>query len=352
MKEPHDDSSQAQAEREAAAWVLAGDRGLTPSEQDAFSAWLACDPRHGVHYARHRRHWQRLDSLVEWRPEHGARPNPDLLAPPLRRRMMRWVPARMFLAAAAGIALAWMLWDAKPVPVREDLAAGTSTVAAVPPSPNQRVLDDGTIVELNHGATITVNYSQAERRVVLERGEAHFQVTTNHARPFIVRAGGVDVRAVGTAFNVRVATKAVEVLVTEGRVQLETKMAIERAAVEDEERAAPRILEARQRAVVSLAAEPVAPEIATLTAGEIERVLAWQHRRLDFTAAPLHQVVAEFNRRNVVQLVIIDPELAAVRVTAALRSDNVDGVVRMLEELFEARAEKRGEAEIVLRKAK
>lgn len=348
MSEAWHDPMPGRIEQQAAAWILAADRGLTPAEQDAFSAWLAADPRHGEEFARHKRHWRRLDGLAEWRPEHGARPNPDLLAPPLRRRVVRFVPWMTVLAAAAAIVLSFTFWS------REIPPAGAATQAAMPASPNQRVLEDGTIVELNNDAALTVHYSPAERRVTLERGEAHFAVTKNEVRPFVVRAGGVDVRAVGTAFNVRVDAATVEVLVTEGRVQLETQPAAEAVAAgsASEPKPAPLpILEARQRAVVSLAAERVEPQIATLTAGEIERVLAWQHRLLDFTAAPLSQIVAEFNRRNVVQLVIIDPELAAERVTATFRSDNVEGFVNLLEAGFGARAEKRGEAEILLRKA-
>ena len=68
----------------------------------------------------------------------------------------------------------------------------------------------------------------------------------------------------------------------------------------------------------------------------------------DFNAAPLHDVVAEFNRRNRVQLRVADPALAAVRISAAFRSDNVEGFVRLLEAGFGARAERHGDAEIVL----
>jgi len=105
--------------------------------------------------------------------------------------------------------------------------------------------------------------------------------------------------------------------------------------------------------VISTAPEAAtAPQIATLTTGEIERVLAWQHRLLNFTATPLTEVVAEFNRRNTLQLVVVDPELASVRISASFRSDNLDGFVRLLEAGFHARAERRGDAEIVLRKAR
>ncbi len=355
MSDAGHDHALERIEGEAAAWVLRSDRGLTAQEQDALSEWLAADPRHGQQLSRHRGHWRRLDGLVEWRPEHGAQPNPDLLAPPLRSRVVRFVPVATLLAAAASVVLVWMPSDATPsAAAKRERVAARSNVAtpATPASPNQRVLEDGTIVELNNGAELTVHYTQAERRVVLERGEAHFAVTTNLARPFIVRAGGVDVRAVGTAFNVRVESHAVEVLVTEGRVQLETQRATDAVTTSAEPPPPPPILEARQRAVVSLATEKVEPQIATLTAGEIERVLSWQHRLLDLTAAPLNQIVAEFNRRNVVQLVIIDPELASRRVSGTLRSDNIDGLVLLIETSFGARAEKRGETEILLRKAK
>jgi transmembrane sensor len=62
--------------------------------------------------------------------------------------------------------------------------------------------------------------------VVLERGEAHFQVAKNPARPFVVVARGVEIRAVGTAFSVGLESTRVEVLVTEGQVAVETASGI------------------------------------------------------------------------------------------------------------------------------
>lgn len=361
MKDAADhDAPLDRIEHEAAAWVLRSDRGLTASEQDAFSEWLAADPRHGAQLARHRSHWGRLDRLAQWMPEHSERPNPDLLAPP-PRRLLRFAPVVVTLAAAAAIA-AFLLVPKSPE--NATVSAGTPAVARVAPAAvsGQRVLDDGTVVELNGDAAITVQFTATERRVRLERGEAHFTVTKNPARPFIVNAAGVDVRAVGTAFNVRVAATAVEVLVTEGRVGVERVAvpseilrdgpdadALERSAGHRKEEQ-PLQLEARQRAVVSLGASAPPPQIDMLTLGEIDRVLAWQHRMLNFTAAPLHEIVAEFNRRNRVQLVVADPDLATVRISATFRSDNLDGFVALLEAGFSARAERRSETEIVLRR--
>lgn len=341
MSEPRaSEFSAARAAEEAAAWVIRCDRGLSAAEQDAFSQWLAADARHGEQLARHRGHWDRLAPLAEWRPEHSARPNADLLAPP--RRGLAWFWPATALAAAAGFALLLAVrspTDAAPVPatvVRE-------------PTGTRRVLEDGTVVELNRDARLTVAFSPAERRVRLERGEAHFTVTQNPTRPFVVTARGMDVRAVGTAFNVRLDASAVEVLVTEGRVRVDETPAAAPTAPVARAPLVP-LLEAGQRAVVSLEAQPAGPRIAMLTAGEIERVLAWQHRMLEFTAAPLAEIAAEFNRRNRVQLVVLDPELAAVRLSASFRSDNIEAFVRLVEVAFGAQSVRRGDTELILRR--
>lgn len=355
---PEKDAALEEIERQAAAWVLRSDRGLTPAEQDEFFQWLAADPRHGEQLARHRRHWQRLDRLVQWRPEHASQPNPDLLAPPLRRRLLRFRPLSLALAAAAVVAAGIFFFRPASSP-----PASIAPVARAAVPEGQKVLPDGSIIELNRGAEVSVNFTATERRVRLVQGEAYFTVAKDKAHPFIVSANGVDVRAVGTMFNVRMDTAAVEVLVTDGRVQVNTPKAPagenQVAAPTPREEIAPTeiaplipLLEANQRAVVSLAPQPEPPQIATLTPREIERVLAWQHRLLNFSAAPLSEVVAEFNRHNRIQLVLIDPELAAVRIDASFRSDNIDGFLRLLEMGFGARIEYRGDSEILLRKAR
>jgi transmembrane sensor len=247
----------------------------------------------------------------------------------------RW---RWPLAAAAAVTLSVAAYHFGTQSARQPLAPGT------------RMLADGTAVELNGAAVIVSDYTTSERRVRLERGEAHFTVTKDAARPFIVTAAGVSVRAVGTAFNVRLADASVEVLVTEGQVRLQPPPA-PAALVNSPSSplAAPEpMLAARQRAVVAITPSAAPPEIATLTPGEIARVLAWQHRLLNFTATPLGDIVAAYNRRNATQLVLADPALAALRVSASLRSDNVHGFVKLLETGFGVRAELRGDSEILL----
>jgi transmembrane sensor len=105
---------------------------------------------------------------------------------------------------------------------------------------------------------------------------------------------------------------------------------------------------AGQVALVALTPLAPPPEVTTLTTEELEQRLAWQPRMLDFDDAPLSAIVAEFNRRNPVRLVIDDPIVANRRMTASFRSDNLDAFVRLLESNIGVQARHVGPAEIVL----
>lgn len=337
----------------AAEWVLRHDRGLTAAEQDEFSQWLAADPRHRAEWAEHRWGWDELDRLAGLQTSVHAVPDPDLLLP----RRSVWAKAggaarywTAGLAAAAAVAVGFFLFS-RPAP------------APVPSAPSpvhslalieQRDLPDGSVIELNRGAVVTEHFTATERRVRLERGEAHFKVAKDAVRPFFVEAGGVAVRAVGTAFNVRLDPASVEVLVTEGKVSvLNVGPALDAgprtpASSGVPTSGSPTFLTANERTVVSLAPSAPAPQVTVVPPAEIEARLAWQPRLLDFTDAPLAEIVAEFNRRNPVRLTLADARLRDVRLSAAFRSDNVEGFVRLMESDFGMQAAWRGDDEIVL----
>jgi transmembrane sensor len=350
--------------QQAAAWVARRDRGLTAAEQDAYMQWLAADPQHAEAVARHAAALERMMQLYEWQPSNMAAPNPDLFAPVGDRRWRRRWMWTAGLAAAAAVALA--AWWMRPGDRSEQ-----PQVAAAPKSHlrvNERLaLPDGSRVELKDGSRVVVLYSDRERRVRLADGEAHFSVWQDPARPFVVEAAGVEVRAIGTAFNVRLATDRVEVLVTEGRVKLQAddthahpETAARAPAAGGLTPTAPpaassgaTLLQAGERAVVPLVvAEPAAPVVTRFTAEEAARELAWQAPRLQFHETPLAEAVAEFNRLNRHQLVLGEPGLAVLRIGGTFRPDNVEGFVRLLDTALGVRAESDGESRTVLRRGR
>jgi transmembrane sensor len=220
---------------------------------------------------------------------------------------------------------------------------------------------------LNRGAVVTEHFTPTERRMRLVRGEANFKVARDATRPFLVEAAGVTVRAVGTVFNVRLDPRAVEVVVTEGKVAVVSPENTApstpdgpRAAMPEPQAggAAPpapeaaMLVSAGERTLVVLADAAPAPTVSVVSPEELETRLAWQPRMLDFTNAPLAEIAAEFNRRNPVRITPGDGGVGGLRLSATFRSDNVEGFIRLMESDFGLRAEWRGGSEVILSRAK
>lgn len=337
-------------ETEAALWVVRLERGLTAAEQDDFLQWYTADARHAQELDRQTANWTRLNVLADWRPEHSARPNRDLLAPPVARPVFRnagrrswwFLPASMGMAAAVVIGF-FFLGSTDPLPPAE---TGTpAQIAAI----ERRTLDDGSVIELNRGAEVSVLYTASERKVRLEHGEAMFRVAKNPGRPFIVATGDVHFRAVGTAFNVRRESESVELIVTEGKVRVQSAAGAGQNNPHESAGTTPLVV-AGEVAVVPMNATATAIHVAKIPVARMDEKLAWQSRLLDFTNAPLADVVAEFNRRNAPIRIVIDHEsLARTEVSASLKSDNIESFIRLLEGGFGVEAERAGNV-ITLRK--
>lgn len=361
-------SEQDRISHAAAEWVLRLDRGLSPSEQDAYSQWLAADSRHRDMLAAHRWGWDELDRLAGIQDTVHALPDPDLLQPHRRApRVFRyWRKFAGGLAAVLAMTAALLWWRGAESNDTQPVARVEPSYALAAPI-QERTLEDGSIVALNRGALIETRFSSEQRLVLLRRGEANFVVATDAERPFVVRAGNVEVRAVGTEFNVRLGDDDVEVLVSHGQVGVSSRGAAAIPALVERESTAREpaadtevataavrpgevLLVANQKVVLPLAEAPAAAPvaIATLDEQERERRLAWQPRLLDFTDAPMSAIVAEFNRRNTVRLVLAEPSLDRIRLSATFRSDNVEGFLRLLQSDFGLRVEWRGEVEVVL----
>jgi transmembrane sensor len=326
-------------ESAAAEWLVHHDRGLTPQQQDEFLQWLATAPAHRESFERHRRMWGEFNALAQWRPEHSATPNPDLLARRRPGRTLRRVAPSLLAAAAITALMVW--WP--PTGQRP----ADETLAFEAASYRQEKLPDGSIIDLNRGAHVVVQFSPGTRRVLLVQGEAQFAVAKNPARPFVVRAGGVDVRAVGTAFNVKLAGTRVEVLVTEGTVHVTQQTSAPASAA-----TMLAAISAGERTTISLTTVAAPPVVVPTSHQEIAQLLDWQPHLLDFDSTPLAEVVDAFNRHNAMRLVIGDDGLRMLPIVASIRSDNVEGFVRLLEGTMGVKADRPAHGEIVLRRAR
>jgi transmembrane sensor len=331
---------------EAARWLARRDRGLTSAEQQALVEWCEASPRHAVELARLETTWHTCD-LAKASPKLAS------LAVELDRattgyRRFGWQTWAGVAAAIAVCALGFSVWQyPRPdVPLNRETAR---TYQVLPSGARQIAFEDGSTAQLRDDTEILAEFTGAERRVRLLRGEAHFTVVRDAQRPFIVAAREATVQAVGTSFNVRLDPGHVEVVVTEGRVQVREQGEV----LETNHEWAP-LVSAGERAVIERKSEtPVVSRIAITPAerAEVEQAVAWQSVRLVFSRTPLSEAVEAFNQNapgnSGVLLVLGDDSLRGRRLGGTFRAGNVEGFVRLLEQTANVRVERRG-SEIVL----
>lgn len=358
--EPNDRRDAGAIEAEAMEWLAERDEGFAPGRAAAFDAWRGLDSRHATALAELEQLLAQLDGLAERRDEVNAHfgrvspPRPMVAAGPVPASAVRWWrPVAWGGVAAALVAGAFLM--IRPAPPSAAPGARYATAAG---GYERARLDDGSTIELNTASAARVHFTTAERRVELESGEAHFEVAHDAARPFVVRVGGVAVRAVGTAFNVRLAPGAVEVTVTEGKIEVERVAARFEASREGLDPNAPpgiattnparggaraptRMFAAGERVTVPTGG--FSPAVERLSPGDVRAALVWQRRVTDFSDTPLAEVAARFNRHNALQLAIAEPTLGARRIGGMFALDDVEAFVRLLERDGIIRAERRGD---------
>ena len=346
---PSDDESIAAT---AAAWLAQRDDTILPSEAADFARWRDADPSHAAAVDRLERAWTTLQPLRDFRPAALRHPDRDLLAAPIPGRSPAAFPVRAFAFAAAALMLALGFWALRP-------ASATGPRYATNAGSYERVmLADGSVLELNGDSAAEVTYTAAERLVRLNRGEAHFTVAKNPARPFRVEALGIAVRAVGTAFNVRLGTSEVEVLVTEGKVAISPAETLSVARPPSLARAeippnpGPTLLIANERAVVATTGPVSRPRVERIAPEAVRTALIWQGPSLAFAATPLAEVAAQFNRRNLIQIVLADPALATLPIGGSFRPENIEAFVQLLESGNEIVVDRSDAARLVLSSAK
>ena len=326
-------------ELKAADWLVQRERGLGSWQRWRFDRWLKADARHAHAFARLDQTWGLLDRV----------PADSLPLPPYRKSNNRGTA----LALAAAAALALVFLGAGGLARREP--ATVARVASTPVGGLEKIdLPDGSMVRLNTATQLEFAFTATERRVRLIAGEASFEVARDRARPFIVRVGQVDVRAVGTAFNIRLNSATIDVLVTEGRVSVDDT-ASGRTLLPEVARSSdsptPPVARAGQRVTIPIVPDQLASvgRLVPIPADESARTLAWQNRRLEFSAESLAKIVAEFNRYNRHQLVLADAQLGAQRFGGKFPTHDFEALLRLLEANFAVVVE-RGTTQTILRR--
>jgi transmembrane sensor len=307
--------TRADIDEEAAAWIWRMDSAaVAAADRQAFEAWLRQDPRHRRAAAELSAVWGALDGLAEAKRDEKIATFANSAKRSLSGQPQRWwFAAAAMVAAVVGGAI-WLQQGSE----RQTLATAVGQQRNV-------TLTDGSIVNLNTNTIVETDLRRHTREIYLRKGEAHFQVAHDRSRPFLVHAGDAVVRAVGTAFEVRVlADQHVDVLVNEGRVEVQAAQPPPvpenpGARVRPAAAATVRALNAGERLSTASHDYVVTP----ITAQQLSSELAWREGAVIFDAEPLSEAIAEIERYTDARIIVSDPQIAAMRVGGRFRTGDV-----------------------------
>lgn len=306
-----EDPVQDRALREAAAWFAQlRDRTVDAATLKSFYDWRT-DPINDVAYGK-------LEAL--WRQGRTLEDDPEIRAA-VRDALERAVgappprPATTFgrwLLPAAGVALALLA------------AMGTAQHYTRPPTYETHVgelervgLADGSQVTLDTDSRLAARLDGDTRQVTLKRGRAMFAVASDPARPFIVKAGGAEVTAIGTRFEVAHEQGEVRVTLLEGVVEVRGSKA-----------GGPSWrLRPGEQILVGSNKGP-AP-------GDLQAAASWTEGRLVFRDRPLAQALDEANRYSERKIRLdTHNDMTAARVSGVFRTGDVEALAEALAQLY------------------
>jgi transmembrane sensor len=306
------DEDRAQVLADASAWLarLHGPN-RTAEVEEGFHAWLRESERHAAAFEHMTDMW---DKAVR-----------------LRRRPMekvtRWeVPGFRVRLSRAALAMAAVAFLAVSATVYH-LSGGAVTTGVG----EQRVLtlEDGSHVYLNTTSRAVVRYSETQRRIELDRGEALFQVAPQPNRPFVVVAGDRRITALGTSFIVRRGPDDLAVTLVEGRI-----------AVSSGSEPEPRGEASGGGHPVGIALQPGqrltyrSERAPRLDRPALDKLTAWRRGQVALDGQLLVEAAAEMNRYSHIPLRVKTARSGSIRVSGIFRAGDSENFARAVSKAY------------------
>lgn len=352
-------------EEEACQWIVKFEGDNEPSIQDIqqFNAWLSKSPVHRETLLRLAKTWSDMDVMSGLMIPlgHSLTPKRSKLASIFTPFLFITGIYQMLANKAQALFRPLVVLPVLTLAIILSLSLfGTFLPPEVPSNMyvtsigqhSTHTLEDGSVLTLNSNSQVEVNYTQRKRVINLLKGEAHFDVTPDPNRSFEVYAGNQMVKAIGTAFSVYRLENNIEVLVTEGKVDL----AIIESALLVKPESSPRSravskhnsatnpientvtviasLEAGQSISIPISSKSLDTPVVEYAQGDIVRKLSWLDGRLVFAGESLEEVVAEVSRHTPLLIEVADPELRKLRIGGQFQAGETDALFDVLESGF------------------
>ena len=181
-------------------------------------------------------------------------------------------------------------------------------------------LSDGSVVHLNYGSKIKYpHFFSGDTRNVVLTGEGFFKVAHNPEKPFIVKAGNLNIKAVGTTFNVLAYPDddVIETTLVNGMVILEKVEPNEKSIAIGRMSPGQHVEYTNLRGAISS------------TQGEVEKYISWIDGKIIFEDTPILQVAERLSRMFNVDFEIKD-ELKDYNYTVTLEDESLSQILDLM----------------------
>jgi ferric-dicitrate binding protein FerR (iron transport regulator) len=177
-------------------------------------------------------------------------------------------------------------------------------------------LPDGTRVWLNSGSSIRYdkNYNQHDRIINLE-GEAYFEVAKDKKRPFIVKTNAINVRAVGTTFDVKAYTNddAITTTLIEGKVNVFNDKVISQ-------------LLPNQKITFNKSNRT----FDKVQVYDAEMAGLWKNNQLAFDSETLEDIAKVLERMYNIQVVFDSEQIKHIRFSGKIKNNSLESILQLI----------------------
>lgn len=180
------------------------------------------------------------------------------------------------------------------------------------------ILSDGTKVTLNAGTTLSYPTAfVSDQRIVKVSGEAFFEVARDEKHPFIVKAENVNIRVLGTRFNVKAYEEEnkIEVTLTEGRVGVGLDDQADQISIQ----AGQQVLFDKGKGLFSKRQV------------NLDYYTGWREGKFYFNNHPLQKIAKQLERAFNVNIKISSDDLKEIAFTGDfVRGENLEQILRVM----------------------
>jgi transmembrane sensor len=298
----------------------------SPADLDALHQWLDADPAHREAFEQVANDWSDLAAL---RDEPAMLFMRESARRDLQRQQLRRVITGALAASVTGLAILGGIWAPSAYGrfvyerAREHAATFSTPVGRL----TEVRLQDGTLATLDTDTVVRAWQVKNGRFVELVKGRARFQVTKDSSRPFSVLAAGKSVTALGTDFSVYLRPNGMSVTLVEGRLRVKAEGRSQNIPSVD--------MTAGYRLTTNGRGWGLARTNASSD-------VSWTDQQLIFDESTLQEIADELNRYSTGKIVIRDPEVRRLRMSAVIRSTDRQSFVDAVNELSLARVRRAG----------